>query len=105
MLQGLPPAVQHSEKAGLRAQMFRISGDGQQSRGHGTKEQIVNDRLVLIRDGSNGRREREDYMEILDRQEFAAAVGEPLIASLSLTLGAMSVTIFRRCSDLPMPSA
>ena len=56
MKQVLAPGVQHGEEADLGAQVLGIGGDGAQGLGGGAEEQAVDERLVLIGDGGDGRR-------------------------------------------------
>src|SRR5262245_25472938 len=47
MHQGLAPRVQHHETADFCSQMFRISGEFQQSFGSGTKQDVIQHAFVL----------------------------------------------------------
>ncbi len=63
--QVLAPAVQHREEADLCDQVLGIGGDGAQRLGGGSEQKTVDERLVLIGDGCNGFRQREDDVKIL----------------------------------------
>ena len=78
MGQGLAPAVQDRDHAGLGAEIFGIGSDGADRLGRGLEEDIVDDRLVLKGDRCERGRHGEDEMEIRDWQKFGAAVGQPL---------------------------
>ena len=47
MLKILPPGVEHTQEADLRAKMLRIGGDLQQGCGTGAEQEVVDDLLVL----------------------------------------------------------
>ena len=91
MQQILAPSVQHAEKADLRAEMFRICGDFQQGRGGGSKQEAVQDLLVMKHQRIQFMRQCEDHVHIGDRQQFSNASGEPFIARVDLTLRAVAV--------------
>ena len=68
--QVLSPTVKYGEKANLGAQMFGIGSDGGQGRGSGSKENAVDEILVLVGDGSNLLGYREDDVEIVSLENF-----------------------------------
>jgi len=49
MLELLIPGMQHTEEADLRAEMFGVAGDFEKGFRAGTKQEIVDDLLVLQR--------------------------------------------------------
>jgi hypothetical protein len=51
--QVLPPGVQNGEKADLGAQVFRVTGDGEQGFRRGAEQKTIEDRLVLERDAGD----------------------------------------------------
>ena len=59
--------------------------------GRSAEENTVNLFFVLISDGGNLFRQREDDVEILDGQQFGLAVCEPLSAGQGLALGTVSI--------------
>src|SRR6266436_8870558 len=69
--QVLSPTVKYSEKADLCAQMFGIGSNGGQGLGSGSKENAVDEILVLVSDGSNLFGNREDNMKIVRLENFA----------------------------------
>ena len=91
MREGLPPRVQDGDHAGLGAEVFRVGSDGADRFGRGLEQHVVDDRLVLQGDGGDGRRHRENDMEIRNWQEFGTPVGEPLGPRQPLALGAVPV--------------
>lgn len=86
MLEILSPSVEHTQETDLCAKMLRIGGNLQQGRCAGAKQEVVDDPLVvqgqprqLVGDG-------KDDVYVVDWQQFLAASGEPLVASVSLAL-------------------
>jgi len=71
--------------------MLWISGDGEQRLGRRAEQQIVDHRLVLIGDRGDLGRQREDQMEVADRQQIGLARGKPISRRRALALGAMPV--------------
>src|SRR4029077_2627805 len=55
------------------------------------EQQVVDDRLVLVGDRSDLGRQREDHVEIADRQQISLAGREPIRRRRALTLWAMAV--------------
>ena len=78
MEQVLAPGVQHGEEADLGAQVLGIGGDCAQGLGGGAEEKAVDERLVLIGDGGNGLRQREDDVKVLCVEKFGATILQPL---------------------------
>ena len=89
--QGLAPAVQDRDHAGLDSKIFGIGSDGADRLGRSLEEDIVDDRLVLKRDRCERGRHGEDEMEIRDWQKFGAAIGQPLGAGQALALGTVPI--------------
>ncbi len=87
----LPPAVQHGEEADLGAEMLGTGGDGAQSLGGGAEQQTVDKRLVLVGDGSNGLRQREDDVEVLCVEKLGPTILQPLRSGQRLAAGTMPV--------------
>src|ERR1035441_8516704 len=77
MLEPLVPGMEHAEEADLRAQVEGIASDLQQGGGAGLKEQVVDDALVLKREGSEFARQGEDEMHVAGGQQFPFACLEP----------------------------
>jgi hypothetical protein len=66
--EGLTPGMQDREEADLGTEMLRIGGDGAQRVGGGGEENVVDPRLVLVRDGGDFLREREDDVKVGNRK-------------------------------------
>jgi hypothetical protein len=73
------------------AEMPRIGGNPQHGLGRRLEQQIVNGGLVLERDVGDLRRQREDDVEVSDRQQVGLALGEPGARGGPLALGAVPV--------------
>ena len=71
---------------------LRIGGDGAQGLGRDLKQQAVDQRLVGIGDRTDRRRQGEDDVVVLDRQQVDLAGLEPAPGGTGLTLRAMAVT-------------
>ncbi len=56
-----------------------------------THQQVVNLPIVLMRDVGDRLRQREDKMEISDRQQFGLAGGQPRLRRAGLAFGAMAI--------------
>jgi hypothetical protein len=76
--QVLPPGVQNGDKANLSAQVFGVSANGTQRLGGGLEQDVVDHRLVLIRDGSDLLWHGKHHMEIRHRQQLSLAILQPL---------------------------
>lgn len=70
--------MQNGEEADLGAEMLGIGGDGAQRLGGGAEQQTVDERLVLVRNGRNGLRQREDDVKVLRVEQLGAAILQPL---------------------------
>ena len=55
------------------------------------EQDVVDDRLVLQRDGGDRRRHGEDDVEVRHRQQLGLAISEPLRAGQTLALRAVPV--------------
>ena len=64
----------------LRAQMLGIGGDGEQRLGGDVEQQAVDHGLVLVGDVGDRRRQREDHVVVLHRQQIGLARLEPALA-------------------------
>src|SRR5215472_1819573 len=88
---GRAPGVEYRGSADARAEMLGIGGDGEQRLGGGAEQQIVNHCLVLVGDRGDLGRQREDHVEIADRQQIGLARCQPIRRRRALTLWAMAV--------------
>src|ERR1700737_2052947 len=70
MVEVLAPGVQHGRDADLGAEVLRIGGDRQEALGGGLEQEAVDRRLVLIGDGTDLSRQREDDVEVGDWQQL-----------------------------------
>ena len=89
--QRLPPGVQDREAADLRSKPARIGSQ----RGHGLDGALEQDRidvaLILESHGRDRRGQREDDVEIGNRQQFGLPFRQPLVSRRPLTLRAMPI--------------
>jgi hypothetical protein len=83
--------VQDREEADLGTEMLRIGGDRPQGIGGGGEEQVVDDGLVLMRDGSDFLRKSEDDVKVGNRKQFSLAIFYPLRTCERLTLRAVAI--------------
>jgi len=83
--------VEHGGGADASAEVPGIGGDRQQRVGGRAEQEVVDDRLVLVGDRGDLGRQREDDVEIVDRQQIGLAGREPILRSGALTLGAMAI--------------
>lgn len=90
-LQVLPPCMKDAQEADMRAQMAWVCRYLLQCGGAGTKQQIVNDALVLLSKYSELVGNCEDNMRVRNRQKLFASFGQPLLAGTGLTTWTMSV--------------
>ena len=83
--------MEHGGGADAGAEVLGIGGDREQRLGRRAEQQVVDDRLVLIGDRGDLGRQREDDVEIADRQQIGLAGGEPIRRRRALTLWAMAI--------------
>jgi hypothetical protein len=76
---------------GLQPTGLTRGGDRQQRLGRRAEQQVVADRLVLIGDWRDLGGQREDYVEIADRQQIGLARRQPILRRRTLALRAMAV--------------
>src|ERR1700733_11347578 len=86
VLESLSPSVEHTQETDLRPQMLWIGSDLQQSRSTGAEQEVINNLFVLESEPRQLVRDGEDHVHVLHRKQFLAALGEPLITSVSLAL-------------------
>src|SRR5258708_7023232 len=102
--QVLPPGVQHGQETDLRAEVFWVGRDDAQGLRHGAEENIVDQWLVLERDGGDLVRDREHHMEVWCVEQLRLAVLQPLSSCETLAFWTVPVTA-RVVGDAPMPTA
>jgi hypothetical protein len=85
------PGVEDGGESDAGAQMLRVGGDRGQRVGRGPEQEVVDDGLVVERDGADRRWKGENDVIVGNRREFGLAVFEPLPRRGGLTLRAMAV--------------
>ena len=85
------PGVQDQGHPDACAQMPGIGGDGAQGLGGDLEEQPIDHRLVVIRDGADGRGQGEHHVVIVHRQQLGLPRLEPAARGTALALRAMPV--------------
>src|SRR5664279_5479133 len=89
MLEILSPGVEHTQETDLSAKVLRIGGNLQQGCGAGAEQEVVDDLLILQGQPRQLVWNGEDDVKVVDRQQFLAAPGEPLVARVGLALWAV----------------
>ncbi len=95
------PGVQHQRRADARPEVLGIGGDGQQRLGGHVEQQAVDHGLVLVRDVGDRRRQREDHVVVLDRQQIGLPRLEPALGRAALALRAMPVAARNGVRPIP----
>ena len=72
------PGVEHGGGADASAEVLGIGADREQAFGRGTEQQVVEHCLVLIGDWRDLGGQREDHVEIADRQQIGLAGRKPI---------------------------
>ena len=104
MRQRRAPGVQHQCCADACAQVLRIGGDGQQRLGGDVEQQAVDHGLVLVGDVGDRRRQREDHVVVLHRQQIGLARSSQRRAALPGTSGSAGCgRSCRRCASARSP--
>jgi hypothetical protein len=85
------PGVEHGGDADPYAQVLRIGGDRQHRLGGRAEQQVVDDSLVVESDVGDLGGEREDDVEVSDRQQVGLALGQPCARGGALALGTVPV--------------
>ena len=80
MQQVLTPGMQDGDEADLGTQMLRLRRDRAQGLGGGVEQDVVDHGLVLVGDRGDRLGQREDDVEILDRQQLSLPIFQPLRA-------------------------
>src|SRR6201993_3624234 len=84
--------MQDRKEADVGSQVSRISGYLEQGFRTGAEQEVIEDFVVLQRQWGELVRQSEDNMDIGNRQKFILPSPDPLVASATLTLGAMAIT-------------
>jgi hypothetical protein len=96
--------VQHQRGADARAQVLGVGCDPEQRLGGDVEQQPVQRGLVLVRDVGDRRRQREDHVVVLHRQQIGLARIQPPLGRAALALRAVPVAA-RVVRDLLDPAA
>jgi hypothetical protein len=95
--------VEHRGETNLSAEMPGIAGNGLERLGRGLEQKAIDDCLVLVGDGGHLMRQREDHVEILDRQQIGLARLQPSTGGGALARRAMPIPA-TAVGDLSMPT-
>jgi hypothetical protein len=71
--------------------VLRVGRNGDHRLRRRAEQQVIDDRLVLPGDVRNLARQREDDMEVADRQQIGLALGQPNPRRRALASGAVAV--------------
>ena len=91
MGQRLPPGVQDRQAADPRSEPAVIGGQRGQGLNGGLEQDRIDGALVLESDGRDRRGQREDDVEIGNRQQFGLPIGQPSRPCEPLTLRTMPI--------------
>src|SRR5271167_1271614 len=87
----LSPGVQHAEEADFRTEMLRIGGDGVQRLRRRPEQDIIDQGLVLERNGGDQVRNGEHDMEVGHVEKLRLTVLEPLRPCQTLALRTIAI--------------
>jgi len=87
----LTPGMQDSEESDLGTQVFGIGADRPQGVGGRAKEQVIEQRLVLVRNSCDLLGQREDDVEVTAIEQFRLPMLDPFGSGQGLAFLAMSV--------------
>ena len=87
--EGLSPGVEQAKESELGVEL--TFSDIEQRAGDRLKEQVIHQTLVMEHERVKLVREREDRMEVRDRQEFVGAFFNPLLGLAALALRTVPV--------------
>jgi hypothetical protein len=73
------------------AEVLGVGRDGGQGLGRGLEQEVVDDRLVLVGDVGDGRRQREHDVIVRHWQQIGLARRQPVLCRRTLALWAMAV--------------
>src|ERR1700751_497091 len=85
------PGMEHGGGTNAGAEMLGMRCNRQQRVGCGAEQQVVDHCLVLVGDWANLGWQREDHVEIADREQVGLAGGKPILRRPALTLWAMAI--------------
>ena len=84
--------MEHRSDAEIGPEVLRIGRDREQGVGRCSKQDAIDDRLVLISDIGNLLWQRKHHMEIRDRKQIGLACGKPFPRRCALALRAVPIT-------------
>ena len=82
----LTPRMQNTEEADLRAKVFGIRGDLDESLRHDTKQEVVEFGVVLTNERVELVWQAENNMEVSGLEQFPLSSRDPTLPCLGLTL-------------------
>lgn len=88
----LSPCVEYREESDLGPQMLGIGRNRAQCLAGCPEQNVVDDDLILKRNGCDWLRHSEDHMEILGVEKLGSTIIQPLGASQRLTFWAVAIT-------------
>src|SRR6266568_1171426 len=91
MFEVLSPGMEHAEESDVRSQVLGIVSQFEHSCCAGAVEQIIEQSLVLQCKSGKLMRQREDDVEVRNRQQFRRARRQPFCARVPLALRAVPV--------------
>ena len=95
--------MKHGGDADTGAEMLGVGGDGRHRLGRRLDQQAVDRRLVLERDVGDLGRQREDDVEVPDREQVGLALGQPGARGRALATRTMPVAA-AVVGDPPVPA-
>src|SRR6516225_6376335 len=84
--------MEHRSDADMGPEVLRIGRDREKGVGCCSKQDAIDDRLVLISDIGNLLWQRKYHMEIRHRQQIGFTCGKPFARRCALALRAVSIT-------------
>ena len=84
--------MEHRSDADMGPEVLRIGRDREKGVGCCSKQDAIDDRLVLISDIGNLLWQRKYHMEIWDRKQIGFTCGKPFARRCALALRAVSIT-------------
>jgi hypothetical protein len=87
----LAPGVKNTEDADLRAQVLGVGRDFQQGGGSGSEQEMIKLPRVVLRQEVEFVGNGEDHVKVRSGQQFLFPSGDPALARLGLTLGAVPI--------------
>lgn len=91
MKQSLSPSVQHGEESDFGAEVFGIGGDLEEGLSRSTKQQAVEQSLILQCQRGQDMGQGEYDMIVRNRQQFGRALGQPALSCCRLALWAVAI--------------